>query len=221
MEFNGCNERNGRKDRRKGNNGDKHAESRKHNRGTEDGPRNVVALVITALRTRTVTRLCLAKTGETMGDDPAVRRLRPPTHLRPDRARHRVRTRVPPLVRVRHLHRQTARRLSVSLIRVRSRVDDVVVFRGMVVVVVVVLHGRKKNTSRVPGSTTTTISRRRQRDGGRQLVNAIDMARESATDVVVAADEWMNQAILTNQEATQGTFKRRRRGRATEHSYKW
>lgn len=86
MEFNGRNERNGRKDRHKGNNGDKHAESRKHNRGTEDDPRNVVALVTPALRTRTVTRLCLAKTGETMGDNPTARRLRPPTQLRPDRA---------------------------------------------------------------------------------------------------------------------------------------
>ena len=83
------------------------------------------------------------------------------------------------------------------------------------------LCGRKKNTSRVPDSTTTTISRRRQRDGGRKLVNAIETARESATDVVVAADEWMNQAIMTNQEVTQGTFKRRKRGRATERSYKW
>ena len=140
MEFNRRNERNGHKDRRKGNNGDKYAESRKHNRGAEDDPRNGVASVTTALMTRTVTRLCLAKTGETTGDNPAVRRLRPPTHLRLDRTRHRVRTRVPPLVRVRLLHRRTTRRLSASLIRVESRVDDVVVFRGMVVVVVVVLQ---------------------------------------------------------------------------------
>ena len=140
MEFNRRNERNGRKDRRKGNNEDKYAESPKRNRGVEDDPCNGVAPVTTALMTMAVTRLCLAKTGETMGDNPAVRRLRPPIHLRPDRTRHRVRTRVPPLVRVRLLHRRTTRRLSASLTRVGSRVDDAVVFRGMVVVVMVVLQ---------------------------------------------------------------------------------
>lgn len=140
MELNRRNERNGHKDRRKGNNEDKYAESPKHNRGVEDDPCTGVAPVTTALMTMAVTRLCLAKTGETMGDNPAVRRLRPPIHLRLDRTRRRVRTRVPPLVRVRLLHRRTTRRLSASLTRVRSRVDDAVVFRGMVVVVMVVLQ---------------------------------------------------------------------------------